>query len=209
MRKQIFSGRGLGGLVMAAALSLGAAAPARAALSAECLQQGWLRCSGLQLDTGWPGFDGSTSTGIRYNFGAPPGPDSGPLHFHIDARRESENVLRRWRYGAGLNLDLPADGMLEASLYTSRRRGREGPRYALGEDGLSRSGSRNWALGAYVAPVKGSNSVAVAPRLRFDLDAYQLLPGRAEVSAEYAPWERADSEHRGDHVWQLNFYWRY
>lgn len=207
MRQIQCSVRRLGGYVMAVAIGLAASMPARAVMPVECLQQGWLRCSGLQVDTGWPGLNGATSTGIRYNFGNPL--DDGPLHFHVDARVESANVLRRWRYGAGVNLDLPANGMLEASLYTSRRRNREGPRYALGDDGLSPSGAKNWALGAYVAPVKGSNSVTVAPRLRFDLDQYQLLPGRAEIAAEFAPWERADRDHRGDHVWQVNFYWRY
>lgn len=209
MRKQNCVGWGLGGLALAAALSLGSAPPAQAGMRTDCLQQGWLRCSGLQLDTGWPGPGGATSTGVRYNFGNRLGEDSGPLHFHVDARLESQQLLRRWRYGAGVNLDLPADGMLEASLYTSRRRGREGPRYALGDDGLTRSGAKHWAFGAYMAPVKGSNSLTVAPRLRFDLDEYELLPGRAELSMEYAPWERSDADHRGDRVWQLNLYWRY
>jgi opacity protein-like surface antigen len=213
MRNEAGSEGGIRGaaLTAVALLAAGLMGPAAAAaVPVECVEQGWLRCSGLQLEAnGWQGL-GTASTGIRYNFrnGVE---DAGLLRFHVDARFDSDAaLLRRWRYGAGVNLDLPGEGLLEANIQTSRRRGREGPRFALGDEGFtSAKGGRNWALGAYVAPSKGSNNLTVAPKLRFDLDELRALPGRAEVSAEFSPWERADDEHRGDRVWQVNFYWRY
>lgn len=135
------------------------------------------------------------------------------VRVHLGAQLDTRPALRRWRYGMGLDVALPWEGMLEASLYTSRRRGKRAPRFDLaGERWGKADGGRRWALGAYVAPMKqagGRRELTVAPQLRADLDALRLLPGRAELTLDYVPWERCRPEHRDDRTWQLNLHWSF
>jgi len=146
---------------------------------------------------------------------------SNRLRLHFDARSETEDMLRRWRYGAGLDLGLPGDGMLQASISTSRRRRGEGARYALTSDGLATGHSQPlWALGLSLAPEEGSDGrrLMLAPQLRVDMDRWLDVPGRAEMYVEYTSWAHSvsgdvdDAQRRRDmdqRVPQLRLRWRF
>ncbi|HEY0913664.1 MAG TPA: hypothetical protein VGE22_02235, partial [Solimonas sp.] len=118
-------------------MMLGCCAPAAAA----CLEdQGfrWLGCSpeAPQLSSGWTG--GTTTAPLEAGFRLAEWRNDAyarhSMRLRFDARSDTEDLLRRWRYGAGLDLQLPGDGLLQASVSTSKRRRGEGARYAFTPD---------------------------------------------------------------------------
>lgn len=216
-------GKGLVGLMM-----LGCCGPA----AAECLEDEgfrWLGCSPQtpQLSSGWTG--GTTTPPLEAGFrlaewnGDPYSRHRMRLRF--DARSDTEDLLRRWRYGAGLDLQLPGDGLLQASVSTSKRRRGEGARYAFTPDGLSsrRQGDQPfWALGLSLAPADSSDGrrMLLTPQLRLDVDRWLDTAGSAELYVEYTPWihdlkgasreERENLEDTLDQrVPQLRMRWRF
>lgn len=218
-------GKGIAGLMM-----LGCCGPA----AAECLEDEgfrWLGCSlqtpTPQLSSGWTG--GTTAPPLEAGFrlaewnGDPYSRHRMRLRF--DARSDTEDLLRRWRYGAGLDLQLPGDGLLQASVSTSKRRRGEGARYAFTPDGLSsrRHGDQPfWALGLSLAPTDSSDGrrMLLTPQLRLDVDRWLDTAGSAELYVEYTPWihdlkgasreERENLEDTLDQrVPQLRMRWRF
>lgn len=208
--------------LMMSLLLMPAAAIAGAIPGTACGAGQWLGCGLLQIQSEWPA---ATATG-GHLLGAQLG-SSRPLleerglhglRLRFDARSDAEDLLRRWRYGVGLDLELPGNGLLQTSFQTSRRRSDRGVRYALTPEGFSTAGrSRLWSLGLSVAPGEdgdGSRRLILAPQFRLDLDRCLPLSGRAELSAEYAPWvEDFGDGRRPDHAEQrmpqLQMRWRF
>ncbi|HSW14412.1 MAG TPA: hypothetical protein VLI06_16315 [Solimonas sp.] len=199
--------------------------------SAACDSAGftWLGCSSPatipSVASGWSGTP-SHSSGLETTLSLAEWRSDElsrqALRLHFDARSETEDMLRRWRYGAGLDLALPGDGMLQASLSTSRRRRGEGARYALTPEGIAAGRSQPlWALGLSLAPEEdsdGDRRFLLAPQLRVDLDRLIETPGRAELYVEYTPWVHnlAGDVHEGEtrrqidqRVPQLRLRWRF
>ncbi len=216
-------GKGLAGLMM-----LGCCAPAAAA----CLEdQGfrWLGCSpeAPQLSSGWTG--GTTTAPLEAGFRLAEWRNDAyarhSMRLRFDARSDTEDLLRRWRYGAGLDLQLPGDGLLQASVSTSKRRRGEGARYAFTPDGLSSRRHNDqpfWALGLSLAPEDRSDGrrLMLTPQLRLDVDRWLDTYGSAELYVEYTPWlhdlkgasreERENLEDTLDQrVPQLRMRWRF
>lgn len=169
-----------------------------AAHAENCLPSvglGWLACLDVPLRSSWPAATTSPlslETHVRLAEWSLDAQSPDRLRLHFDARSDTESLLRRWRYGAGLDLQLPGDGLLQASLSTSRRRRNEGARYALTPDGLA-DGSQQplWSLALSLAPedrVQGGRRLLLAPQLRVDLARWLDTPGRAELYVEYTPW---------------------
>jgi len=217
------NGNGWIGGLRALLLLLPAAAMAGAAPNPGCGLSQWLDCGLLQLQTGWPvaTTTGGSLLGAQLGSSRPLLEERGlhGLRLRFDARSDAEDLLRRWRYGVGLDLELPGNGLLQTSFQTSRRRSDRGVRYALTPDGLSTAGrSRLWSLGLSVAPGEdgdGSRRLILAPQFRLDLDRCPPLAGRAELSAEFAPWveDFGDGRRRPDHaderLPQVQLRWRF
>jgi len=216
-------GKGLAGLVM-----LGCCGPA----AADCLgEEGfrWLGCAPEtpRLSSGWTGGTGSAPLEAGFRLAEWNGDQyaSHRMRLRFDARTDTEDLLRRWRYGAGLDLQLPGAGLLQASVSTSKRRRGEGARYAFTPDGLSsrRQGEQPlWALGLSLAPADDSDGrrMLLTPQLRLDVDRWLDSHGSAELYVEYTPWihdlkgtSREDRENLGDRlderVPQLRMRWRF
>ncbi len=114
------------------------------------------------------------------------------LRLQADSRLDAERMLRQWRYGLGVGVDLPGAGELHATLYTRNNRIKEGPHYQLAAGDDVDAGDNRWSFGVYCAPVermRGRDTVAVAPQLRLHLDRMFAWQGRAELTVEYAPWQ--------------------
>lgn len=211
------------GRLLASLLLLPAAAAAGAAPTSDCAPGQWLHCGLLQLQSGWPATAtaGGSLLGAQLGSSRPLLEERGlhGLRLRFDARSDAEDLLRRWRYGVGLDLELPGNGLLQTSFQTSRRRSDRGVRYALTPDGLSAAGrSPLWSLGLSVAPGEdgdGSRRLILAPQFRLDLDRCLPLAGRAEFSAEFAPWSEdfGDGRRRPDHaderMPQVQLRWRF
>jgi len=214
------------GRLLACLLLLPAAATAGTAPTSACAPGQWLHCGllQLQLQSGWPvaaTAGGSSLLAAQLGSSRPLLEERGlhGLRLRFDARSDAEDLLRRWRYGVGLDLELPGNGLLQTSFQTSRRRSDRGVRYALTPEGLSTAGrSRLWSLGLSVAPGEdgdGSRKLILAPQFRLDLDRCLPLAGRAEFSAEFAPWTEdfGDGRRRPDHaderIPQVQLRWRF
>lgn len=196
-------------------------------VQAACEESGfsWLGCNAQlpPISAGWSGSNRqgpNLETALRLAEWSNPQQSSNLLRLHFDARSETEDMLRRWRYGAGLDLGLPGDGMLQASISTSRRRRGEGARYALTPDGLATGHSQPlWSLGLSLAPEDGSDGrrLMLAPQLRVDMDRWLDVPGRAEMYVEYTPWvhntsgdvDDARRREMDQRVPQLRMRWRF
>jgi len=193
---------------------------AAAATAPECRIGPWMDCNALQLQSGWPMIAG-TPLDARIGLSRPLLDDSRfhGLRMRFDARSDAQDLIRRWRYGVGLDLEVPGDGLLQTSFQTSRRRSDQGVRYALTPEGLAPSGSgRLWSLGMTVAPGDdgdGDRRLVIAPQFRLDLDRCLPIAGRAELSAEFAPWAQDFGDNRtrpdfaDDRVPQMRVRWRF
>lgn len=215
------------GILCAGLLLLGLGAPAQAG----CLDgQGfaWIGCSTPEwpLRSGWTGSPATPDLEATVHLAEWRNDESANnrLRLRFDARSDTEDLLRRWRYGAGLDMELPGGGLLQASLSTSKRRRGEGARYALTPDGLSTQGRQPlWALGLSLAPEKGfdgSRRMLLAPQLRIDVDRLLDSHGNAELYVEYTPWlhdlrgtsresREQLADELGDRVPQLRMRWRF
>lgn len=202
---------------------LPAAATAGTAPNRGCDPGPWLDCGLLQLQSSWPSAstNGGSLLSAQVGSSRPLLEERGlhGLRLRFDARSDAEDLLRRWRYGVGFDLELPGNGLLQTSFQTSRRRIDRGVRYALTPDGFSTAArSRLWALGLAVAPGEdgdGSRRLVLAPQFRLDLDRCLPLAGRAELSAEFAPWAQDFGDNRrrpayaDERMPQVQLRWRF
>ncbi|AXQ31223.1 hypothetical protein D0B54_22185 [Solimonas sp. K1W22B-7] len=208
-------------------MMLGLCGPAAAA----CAPDGgfrWLGCEAAtpELRSHWAG--GGATAGLESAFRLAEWSNDEysrqRLRLRFDARSDTEDLLRRWRYGAGLDLQLPGDGLFQASISTSKRRRGEGARYALTPDGLSsgRNGEALWTLGLSLAPEDRSDGrrLMLTPQMRLDIDRWLETRGSAELYVEYTPWihdlkgsSREDRENMEDRLDermpQLQMRWRF
>lgn len=217
--------KGLIGMVM-----LGLCGPA----AAGCAEDGgfrWLGCDMAlpKLQTGWTG-SGVTTTPLETAFRLAEWSNDEysrqRMRLRFDARSDAEDLLRRWRYGAGLDMELPGDGLFQANISTSKRRRGEGARYSLRPEGFASSGESQpfWTLGLSLAPedrVEGGRRLMLTPQLRLDVDRWLAARnGSAELYMEYTPWlhdlkgasrkERENlADDLGDRVPQLRVRWRF